>query len=122
LPLYIQQLCTASGADWITLYNPNHVAISTRAYYLSDNIENLKRWKIPAIIVQPQESLTIVMRNNSSPDIIMKPQTNFSLSTGETLFLSDTNGNIIGRVEIREMNRGETLERQRDGTYSIIAQ
>ncbi|MCL2698617.1 MAG: hypothetical protein FWE74_11135, partial [Oscillospiraceae bacterium] len=75
--------------------------------------------KIPAINIQPQETLTIVMRNNSSPDSLMKPQTNFSLRAGETLFLSDTNGSIIGRVEIPELNRGEIMIRQRDGTYLV---
>ena len=121
-PLFINELCTANGADWISLYNPNRVAISTRTYYLSDDIENLMKWKIPAISIQPEESLTIVMKNNSSPDTLMKPQANFSLSAGETLFLSDANGEIIAKVDIPEVERGGILTRERDGTYSITGQ
>jgi len=120
MPLYINELSTASGADWITLYNPNQVAISTRMYYLSDDINNLTRWKMPTINVQPEESLMIVMSNNRTPEALMKPQTNFNLSAGETLYLSDTDGNIIASVQIPETQKGEIMKRERDGSYIIV--
>jgi hypothetical protein len=120
-PLFINELCTASGADWITLYNPNETAVSTRTYYLSDDINNLRKWKIPSILINPGETITIVMSNNSSPDIIMKPQTNFSLSVGETLFLWDETDGIIGMVEIPQVEAGERIVRGSDGIYTITA-
>ncbi|MCL2020308.1 MAG: CotH kinase family protein [Oscillospiraceae bacterium] len=119
-PLYINELDTGNGADWITLYNPNNVAISTRAYFLSDDPEDLKKWKFPAINVQPDGFLTIAMSNNDSADTLMKPQTNFSLKAGETLLLSDRYGNVIASVIIPETDNGQILRREKDGTYAIV--
>jgi len=120
VPLYINELSTSSGADWITLYNPNQVAISTRVYYLSDDINNLTRWKVPTINIQPEESLMIVMSNNRTPEALMKPQASFNLSAGETLYLSDTDGNIIASVQIPETQKGEIMRRERDGSYIVV--
>jgi hypothetical protein len=103
VPLYINELCIGDGADWISLYNPNSVSVSTRSYFLSDDVNNLHRWKIPTISIQPGESLIIVMKNNNSPDIIMKPQANFNLRAGETLFLSDFDGEILDMAEVHEI-------------------
>ncbi|MCL2636987.1 MAG: CotH kinase family protein [Oscillospiraceae bacterium] len=120
-PLLISELNASGGADWVTLYNPNQIAISTKSFYLSDDINNLTRWKIPTISIPSEESLTIVMRSNNTQDALMKPQTNFNLSAGETLFLSDTDGEIIAWVEIPETEPGEILTRASDGTYFITA-
>jgi hypothetical protein len=120
-PLLITAVNSGSGADWVELFNPNAVPISTRDYFLSDRGENLRRWKIPSITVHPGETLIVVMSNNRTSDALMKPQANFSLSTGETLFLSDTNDEIHAMLSIPSMSRGETLRRMEDGTYQIIA-
>ena len=119
MPLYIRELCTANGADWVELYNPNSVAISTRDYFLSDDGNNLGKWKIPTVSIPPNNGVIIVMRNNRSPDSLFKMQTNFSLSAGETLFLTDRDGNILGAVDIPEVERGEILRRTPDGNYII---
>jgi hypothetical protein len=101
-PLQISEYSAGGENGWVTLFNPNDTAASTREYYLSDSARNLTKWKIPTITIQPQETLIIVMRSNSSPDSLMKPQTNFNLSAGETLFLSDTDGRVLDMVYISE--------------------
>jgi len=35
--------------DWIELYNPSTATINLSGFYLSDNIEELKKWAVPAI-------------------------------------------------------------------------
>ena len=49
---------------------------------------------------------------------LMKMQTNFSLKTGETLILSNENGDILGKVAIIDCDENESLVRQRDGSYA----
>ena len=118
-PLLINTVSTEKNAGWIELYNPNLVTITTKIYYLSDNSEDLTKWKMPVINVQPQESSIIVAKNNKSQDSLMKPQMNFSLKAGETLYLSDINGEIIAAVQIPEMGDNEVLVRQQNGMYSV---
>jgi hypothetical protein len=120
LPFLVDELDTGSGADWITLYNPNSSALSTRGLFLSDNAEDLKKWSITPTNVQPGETLKIVMRNNSTQDALRRPQANFSLKAGETLFLTDADENIHASVLIPNLRRGQTMKRLENGRYIII--
>jgi hypothetical protein len=122
IPLIISTVNISNTAGRIELYNPNQVAISTRDYFLSDDSANLRRWKIPNITIQPGETLIIAASNNQSADILMRPQTNFRLREGETLYLSDRNDKILGVVNIPELEKNETLVRTEDGGYIIIAE
>jgi hypothetical protein len=121
MPFVINAVNISNRAGRIELFNPNSVAISTRDYYLSDTSDNLRRWKIPTITVNPQETLIIVTSNNRSEDSLMKPQTNFRLREGETLYLSCRNEGIIAAVLIPEMGRNDVLLRLDDGTYRLTA-
>lgn len=115
--LQISEVYTAGKADYFVLYNPNDTAVSTKGLYLTDDEEMLNRWKIPAVNIKPDSSLTIVCKNNKSEDSLLKLQTNFSLKTGETLILSDESGNIIAKVAIIDCEENEALVRQNDGKY-----
>ena len=120
MPLQISEVSTERRAGWVELYNPNNTAVSTRDYFLSDDSINLMRWKIPTFTIQPHSSIIIVMNNNRTPDALLKPQTNFNLSAGETLFLSDNSGNILARALIPELESGQRLIRTENGAYEII--
>lgn len=116
--LYISEVYTGGDADWIELYNPNDTDVSTRGLYLTDKEDELTRYKIPTVNVKPHSTLTIVCKNNKSENTLMKMQTNFSLKTGETLILSNENGDILGKVAIIDCDENESLVRQRDGSYA----
>jgi len=84
------------GKDgWIELYNPGSAAVSAKRFYLSDDPDNLMKWKIPAIKIMPESSLIIVLKSNNSEDALMKARTNFNLKKDESIYLSDIDGNII---------------------------
>lgn len=117
-PLFISELYTAGDGDWIELYNPNNIAISTDGYYLSDDIQMLNRWRIPAVTVEPGETLVIVCKNNKDLSALHKLVTNFSLKTGETLYLSDSNGTVFSRTAVIDMDSEQSLSRNSDGSYS----
>jgi hypothetical protein len=38
-----------SREDWIEIHNPTKAAVNLDGWYLTANITNLKKWKIPAI-------------------------------------------------------------------------
>lgn len=117
VPLYINEIYTGSDADWLELYNPNDTVVSTKDMYLTDDETILKKWKIPAVNVQPDSVLTIVCKNNKDSSTLLKLQTNFSLKAGETLILSDSVGNILGKAVIEDCKENESQLRQPDGTY-----
>ncbi|MDR0197098.1 MAG: CotH kinase family protein [Oscillospiraceae bacterium] len=119
LPIYISAVHCAGG-DLIELYNPNKTVASTENLYLSDDAENLKRWKIPAMNISPEGSLVIVCKNNNSEEALMKARTNFNVKEGETLYLSDEYGVITGYVNIVNTKKDEELRRQTDGSYEVV--
>ena len=61
--------------------------------------------------------VTIVCKNNKEQSALMKHQANFSLKTGETLYFSDPDLNIISKVPVLEMSPDESLSLGADGLY-----
>ena len=114
LPLYISEI----DKDWVKIYNPNQSAVSAKTYYLSDDSENLKKWNLPSMYIQPEDILLIASKSNKSIDSLFKPQMDFKLKKGETLFLSNINGEIICAVDIPNLKDGSVLIRRQNGTYS----
>ena len=49
----------------------------------------------------------------------MKLQTNFSLKTGESLILSDSEGGIYSKVVIADCEENQSQQIQDDGSYII---
>lgn len=117
--LYISEVYTAGDGDWIELYNSNSSDVTTKGLYLSDDVLQLNMYRIPTAIVKSENTIIIVCKNNSEISSLKKMQTNFSLKTGETLYLSDENGKIISQVEIVDMDDNESLSYRADGNYHI---
>lgn len=117
--LYISELYTSGDGDWIEIYNPTSEELSLSGLYLSDDELNLMRWALPSVKVKPGEVFTVVCKNNSEKSALKKYQTNFSLKTGETLYFSDENGNIISSVAVVDMDADQSLSRGIDGLYKI---
>ena len=118
-PLRITEICTAKGAGWIKLYNPNAENASTRGLYLTDGEENLTRWELPSHTIKAGEELLIVMNNNKTSDALMQYQANFSLKAGETLILSDGEGNILRSVPIPEIPESGVYTLGDSGSYYV---
>ena len=117
--LYVSELYTSGDGDWIEIYNPTSSEISLADLYLSDDELNLQRWAMPDVKVEPGKVYTVVCKNNSEKSALKKYQTNFSLKTGETLYLSDENGDIISSVAVVGMEENQSLSRGLDGNYKI---
>ncbi len=117
--IYVSELYTAGNGDWIEIYNPTSETINLNGLYLSDDELNMQRWAMPSVEIKPGEVFTVVCKNNSEKSALKKYQTNFSLKTGETLYLSDAEGNVISSVSVVDMNENQSLSRGLDGLYKI---
>ena len=117
--VFVSELYTSGDGDWIELYNPTEKAINLSGLYLSDDELNLTRWAFPDVEIAPGSTFTVVCKNNSEKSALKKYQTNFSLKTGENLYFSDSNGNIISSVSVVDMDDDQSLSRGLDGLYKI---
>lgn len=117
--VFVSELYTSGDGDWIELYNPTEKSISLNELYLSDDELNLMRWALPNVEIASGSTFTVVCKNNSEKSALKKYQTNFSLKTGETLYFSDSNGNIISSVSVVDMDNNQSLSRGLDGLYKI---
>ncbi len=116
-PIYISRLYTAGDSDSITLYNPNSEDVKLDGFCLSDTAKKLDRWEIPSVFIKAESELTIVCKNNSDTSALQKLVTNFNLKTGETIYLSDSDGKIISKAAVADMEENEQLVRRDDGKY-----
>lgn len=117
--IYISKLYTAGDSDSITLFNPNSYDVKLDGYCLSDKASRLDRWQIPSVTVKAQSELIIVCKNNSDTSALQKLATNFNLSAGEILYLTNPAGEIISSAAVVDMAEDRQLVRGKDGVYTV---
>ncbi|MBI3235685.1 MAG: lamin tail domain-containing protein [Bacteroidetes bacterium] len=91
-------IISASGEleDWIEIKNKTGNAVTLSKFYLSTDRRNLKMWRFPANTTIAANSLAIVFASGKNGIIASKMHTNFKLSyNNSTVYLSDSNGNLI---------------------------
>lgn len=92
------------SSDWIELYNSGSNIVDLSGYHLSDTDEELEKWAFPAVSIAPGEYLLLWA---SSLDVIQDGEihTNFKLkSSGEAVFLTNNNGELIDQSPIVNLN------------------
>ena len=104
-------------SDWIELYNSSNNPINLNGYYLSDNPEIPLKWSFGQVIVDP-DSFIIVYASDKNRNISLNDlHTNFKIkSSGETLILSDENGNMIDSIFTGLIPSDFSKGRQPDGS------
>ena len=120
--LYISEVVTSNGSspdeegeypDWIELYYEGDQKINLVDYYLSDDKQQLKRWKFPEIELQSGEYLVIFASGKDKVTSSGEIHTNFKLDAmGENLYLSDSEGKNVAVLEVPEM--------QHDQSYGVF--
>ena len=82
-----------SREDWIEIHNPTKAAVSLNGWYLTANITNLKKWKIPAITLPAGGYVVIFASNRDLRATGNSLHTNFKLgASGEYLALVKPDG------------------------------
>jgi hypothetical protein len=83
-------------SDWIEIYNPDATAVSLAGYYLTDNPQNLNKWKFPAVTLNPGAYLVVFASDKDRNNPAGTLHTNFQLdSEGEYLALVAPNKTSI---------------------------
>ncbi len=83
-------------SDWIEICNSDIIALNMNSYYITDNSDNLTKWRFPDIILQPGEFLIVFASGKDRNDPSNQLHTNFKLAgDGEYLALTKNNGVTI---------------------------
>ncbi len=81
--------------DWIELYNTSNEAVNLSAYFLSDDIEDAQKWKIPNGTIISGQSYILFWADEKDT----LNHTNFKLSkTGGAISLANQEGIIIDSI------------------------
>lgn len=115
--LYISEVVTSNGSspdedgeypDWIEFYYEGDRKINLADYYLSDDKQQLKRWKFPEIEMQSGEYLVIFASGKDKVTSSGEIHANFKLDAmGETLYLSNSEGKNAAVLEIPKMHHDQ---------------
>ncbi len=101
-------------SDWIELYNNDNSAKDIGGYYLSDDVNNSRKWKIPSGTMIGSKDYLLIWADKEDTGL----HTNFSLSAdGEIVTLSDLNGNIVDSVEFDKQRSDVSCSKINDKIY-----
>lgn len=92
--------------DWIELYNGGGDA-DLGGWYLSDKEGDLKRWRIPDGTVLPQGGYLLLFasgKDRTEGEL----HTDFSLSAGESVYLSSPDGRCRSSLSLEGLKKGES--------------
>lgn len=70
--------------DWIEIFNPNEENIDLTGFSLSDDPEELDKWILPEITIEPGSFLVIFASNKDRTDLVV--QWDAAIDWGDTLF------------------------------------
>ncbi len=108
LPIDVAHL----GEDYIELYNTTEKSISLEGWWLSDDLENPKKHKLPNIEIAPKDFIVFFADGKG----LTEQTLNFKISSsGEKILLSDSDGNIVDQVAVPELRMDEAYAREKDG-------
>ena len=100
--------------DWVELTNLGDTPADLSSAYLSDDPAERGKWRMGELILAPGESVVIPCVGQEAQE----GEADFALSSsGCTLVLSGSAGNILSQVDCPRMDNDRTWALQNDGTY-----
>ena len=107
--------------DWIEIYNTGSSNINLGDYYLSDNMNNLEKYNFPSVTLAPDEYF-IVWADDDEEDQ-GDNHTTFKLSSsGEVVYLSDSDFNLVDGFTFGEQQIDMSYARVPNGTGPFVIQ
>lgn len=119
--VYISEACSVTAPrshqmDWVELYNPTAETVSLAGWHLSDSVTDLEKYEFPAVSI-PADGYTAVNCSASILDSWADPAP-FNLSpAGETVYLTDAEGQLVDCFETGTLRNGVTSGRE-NGTQN----
>jgi hypothetical protein len=107
--------------DWMMITNFTGVVLCTKGKYLTDSNSQNFKFQMPAIIIQPGQSVMVRTQDNTGNRTIKGANTNFNLGFGERLRMMDFDSTEIVRVEVSIMRPDQVQHRDTwtDGYFRI---
>ena len=84
--------------DFVELYNNSDYDINLKNIFLSDNLDNLKKYKLPDIIIK-KKGYALIYLSNESKVIDGEIYANFKLSSDDKYLIISNGKKIIDKVE-----------------------
>jgi len=107
--------------DWIEIYNIGSLDINLGDYYLSDDVNILDKYNFPSVTLGPNEYF-IVWADDDEEDQGDNHAT-FKLSaSGEAVYLSDSNFNLVDGLTFGEQQTDMGYARVPNGTGPFVIQ
>lgn len=120
-----QQDFWSQSSDWIELYNATPgLAVNLNNYYLTDDKNNLYKWKIPSAITVPSFSFVTFWcsgRNVKEPGATGRYHTNFTIEQCRDQWIMLTyQGVIKDSMQVRRTKFGDNWGRYTDATTTPL--
>jgi hypothetical protein len=110
--VYINEI-HAAGPDWVELYNSTEEAKNIGNYAIYDDATN--KYKLPSATI-PAKGFLVIFCDDTGVGL----NTNFKLaSTGETVYLENSSGELIDKVTFTEIGEGQSYGRYPDGSSTL---
>lgn len=110
--VYVNEI-HAAGPDWIELYNSTDESKNIGDYLIYDDAT--KKYRLPSATI-PAKGFLVIMCDDTGVGL----NTNFKLaSTGETVYLENSSGEVIDKVTFPEIGEGQSYGRYPDGSATL---
>lgn len=111
--LFINEVYT-TGEDWIELYNGTSESKNLSNYKIYD--DGTVKYTLPVGTIINANSYLIIVCN----DVGVGLEANFKLSsTGETVYLENTGGELVDFLEVPQLDNGQSYGRFPDGSTNL---
>ncbi len=118
----ITAIAYEESADYIVIENPYQSSLDLRQLYISDDPQNPHKQVLADYILPPGESLKLYCDNYQELDALGGFLIGFNLKNGETLAISDQEGNAVQAVYLPKINNDHILIRDWiSGRYYDVA-
>ncbi len=106
--------------DWIELYNPNDFEVDLSGYYLSDELEETDKWKIPKGIVIEPKGYLLFWADKDEEEGDMHIDFKLSSDSGYVILTNPQNNYIIDSTYYIDADSDESFARNGDGNSEWI--
>lgn len=104
--------------DYVELYNRTGEAVDLSGWYLSDDSQSVRKWRLPEMSIGPNEYVVIHLSGLDRSDDPAHLHASFSLSSeGEEAVLSNEVGRVMDRVAFDLLKADVAWLRQADGSW-----
>ena len=87
------------ASDWIELFNEQKGTLNLGGWFLSDNEDQLNKWRFPEVSIEPNGYLLVFASGKERSSLNGSLHANFEISsTGESLFLVKPDGETIADI------------------------